>query len=358
MKRKAFALLIVLACTMTACGQIGETVADSDSSKEMEVIQQESIADTLSDVGNMDTTENVENGSNVEVPKEYENLIKSYETALSESWDGGKLMDNDLNFMMADCYGSNPFKQIGYWVGDIDGDGVSEFVVGAISAGADDFYGKLIFDCYTLDVNGSCVKVFGSEERNRYYYAGGNMFVNIGSSGAADSFETVVKYESGELNVNSSIAVPSEYVQMDFQTFEGNANVTDIPEEQVNSIGDTTALEMPILDEINQNVTIGTTGAYMTAVQSAVKLLDWAAGTGLDQEEIKAATVAWLMDKGNDEQAFFAAKLEQVDLAYQKLLTDEAVDTYTSAGCNPESYPWGADATEIVEIIMEVVGLR
>lgn len=45
----------------------------------------------------------------------------------------------------------------------------------------------------------------------------------------------------------------------------------DAPSESSSNIP---ALELPILDEINQNVSVGTAGSYMTAVQAAVKLLD------------------------------------------------------------------------------------
>ena len=44
----------------------------------------------------------------------------------------------------------------------------------------------------------------------------------------------------------------------------------------------TSELKLPILDDIDQNITVGTTGSFMAAVQSAVKLLDWGINTGLD----------------------------------------------------------------------------
>jgi len=98
---------------------------------------------------------------------------------------------------------------------------------------------------------------------------------------------------------------------------------TDAPSESLSNIP---ALELPILDEINQNVSVGTAGSYMTAVQAAVKLLDWGTNTGLDPAEIREATVNWLMDQGNDEQVAFSDKLALVDDAYQKLLDDGAED--------------------------------
>ena len=43
-----------------------------------------------------------------------------------------------------------------------------------------------------------------------------------------------------------------------------------------------TALTLPILDEINSKVQIGTSGSSLIAVQAAVKLLEWGEHTGLD----------------------------------------------------------------------------
>ena len=58
-------------------------------------------------------------------------------------------------------------------------------------------------------------------------------------------------------------------------------------------------------------------------MQAAVKLLDWGVNTGLDTDEIGTAASAWLSAK-NDDRTECLQKLELVDEAYQKLLTDEA----------------------------------
>ena len=73
------------------------------------------------------------------------------------------------------------------------------------------------------------------------------------------------------------------------------------------------SINLPILAEIEQTVTVGTSDSFMTAVQMAVKLLDWGTNTGLDPEEIRNAAVAWLANKRNDEQAAFLEKLTLVD---------------------------------------------
>lgn len=120
----------------------------------------------------------------------------------------------------------------------------------------------------------------------------------------------------------------SEQIQAatESQTSSESTSQQSIPTEiqKEENTENTVAIPMPILDEINQKVQTGTAGSYMTAVQAAVKLLDWGTGTGLDTQEIKDATVSWLMNKGNDEQVAFAEKLKKVDDAYHKLLGADA----------------------------------
>ena len=116
-------------------------------------------------------------------------------------------------------------------------------------------------------------------------------------------------------------------------------------------------LTLPILDEIDQNVTIGTSGSSLLAVQEAVKLLDWGMNTGLATDEISDAASTWLAAK-NDILTDCLKKLELVDDAYQKLLTGEARELLDSAGCAEVEITWGSDPVEPVEAIMQAAGLR
>lgn len=151
----------------------------------------------------------------------------------------------------------------------------------------------------------------------------------------------------------------TEEAAMDLESEPEETQVVLETEETGNDIE---ALEedsgFPILDEIAKNVQVGTAGSFMTAVQAAVKLLDWGTTTGLDTEEIKGATVAWMMDKGNDEQVAFAEKMALVDEAYQKLLGEDAEELLTSAGCEDAAYPWSDSPVESIEAVMEAIGLR
>ena len=116
-------------------------------------------------------------------------------------------------------------------------------------------------------------------------------------------------------------------------------------------------LTLPILDEIDRNVTIGTAGSSLLAVQEAVKLLDWGVNTGLGADEISGAASTWLAAKNNDLTDCLK-KLELVDEAYRKLLTDEARELLDSAGCEDVEVTWGSDPVEPVETIMQAAGLR
>ena len=116
-------------------------------------------------------------------------------------------------------------------------------------------------------------------------------------------------------------------------------------------------LTLPILDEIDRNVTFGTSGSSLLAVQEAAKLLDWGENTGLGTDEISDAASTWLAARNNDLTDCLK-KLELVDKAYRKLLTDEARELLDSAGCENVEVTWGSDPVEPVEAIMQAAGLR
>ena len=116
-------------------------------------------------------------------------------------------------------------------------------------------------------------------------------------------------------------------------------------------------LTLPILDEIDESVTIGVSGSSLSAVQAAAKLLDWGVNTGLDVDEISEAASTWLAAKISDLPEFLQ-KLEMVDDAYQKLLTGDARGLLDSAGCADVAITWGGEPVAPVEAIMQTSGLR
>ena len=144
------------------------------------------------------------------------------------------------------------------------------------------------------------------------------------------------------------------------ETNSGVPSETDAPAESDDSGAPAEApqaLTLPILDEIDADVAVGTAGSSLLAVQAAAKLLDWGVNTGLDTDEISSAASAWLSAK-NEDRTECLQKLELVDEAYQKLLTDEARELLDSAGCAEVEITGGSEPVEPVEAIMRSVGLR
>ena len=150
-----------------------------------------------------------------------------------------------------------------------------------------------------------------------------------------------------------------------YDTAQGKLYVTVSEDGVTCSTSDTTnapadvppVLTLPILDEIDRNVTIGTAGSSLRAVQEAAKLLYWGENTGLSADEISDAASTWLAARNNDLTDCLK-KLELVDDAYRKLLTDKAQELLDCAGCKDVEITWGSDPIEPVEAIMQTAGLR
>ena len=137
----------------------------------------------------------------------YAGIVENYVTAAREGYDRQAMRDKDLNDLAADV-GDTPLETLGYTIDDLDGDGIRELAIGTISD--NDFLGKLILDLYTLDEAGAPKLLFRSRERDRLYSEGSNIFANVGSSGAADSFSTTLELKNGEL-LDLEKETPAEY---------------------------------------------------------------------------------------------------------------------------------------------------
>lgn len=147
----------------------------------------------------------------------YATIIGEYYTVLAEEWDAARIMDSGLNYMVADSHHGKPLDEIGYAVTDLDADGTAELIIGSLAE--DDFFGKMIFSLYTLDNTGVPMLLFESSERNRYYYAGGIKFANLGSSGWDESFVTTLKLEEREMIDMTYTTEVKDYVQMELTPF-------------------------------------------------------------------------------------------------------------------------------------------
>ena len=154
-----------------------------------------------------------------------------------------------------------------------------------------------------------------------------------------------------------TVSEKEKVIDNNVEQIVGNANENSEP-ESVKSNKESAEIELTnILDEINTDIQPGTAGTYMNSVRVASHLLNWGVGTSMGTEEIKSQVLAWLSEKGNDEQVAFSRKLSSVYNAYQELLGSDAEELLVSADGNISGYPWSDSPVETIEAIIDVVQL-
>ena len=256
MKKIALIITLLMACHLTACSSAVQEPSIAPEQSEQPLPASTEVTTVADSISNFSETTYLE-------------IITTYARALSEKWDGSFLMESNIDTLLVDCYGDASLENVGYAVIDLDDDGIEELVIGTTERLTDEFFGKLILALYTRDEEDTMHTVFQSMARDRYYYAGENKFANIGSSGAGDSVDITVQYAGGALTDTGLVTDPADYVQMELTPMSQWIQTIGLP----NAEQTTSELELPILDDIDQNITVGTAGSFMAAVQSAVKLL-------------------------------------------------------------------------------------
>ena len=104
------------------------------------------------------------------------------------------------------------------------------------------------------------------------------------------------------------------------------------------------ALTLPILDEIDADVAVGTAGSSLLAVQAAVKLLDWGREYGLLTRMRSALPLRMAERKKNDDRPSACKSWSWWTRPTGKPLTDEAREpVLDSAGADVEII-WGQRA--------------
>lgn len=152
-----------------------------------------------------------------------------------------------------------------------------------------------------------------------------------------------------------TVSEKEKVIDNNVEQIVGNANENSEP-ESVKSNKESAEIELTnILDEINTDIQPGTAGTYMNSVRVASHLLNWGVGTSMGTEEIKSQVLAWLSEKGNDEQVAFSQKLSNVYNAYQELLGSDDEELLVSAGGDMTGYPWSDSPVETIEVIIDVV---
>ncbi len=112
---------------------------------------------------------NPEDDQDVAIKEIYDQIIKKYADAVSERQDAETLRANNLSEKCANIYDNagpsgNPMNVIGYYLTDIDGDGIDELFIGANN----DKYTDMIYDAYSIH-RGSWTRLFMSYDDTKYY---------------------------------------------------------------------------------------------------------------------------------------------------------------------------------------------
>lgn len=137
---------------------------------------QEEAAQSTTEAVIMETTESQES--------RFDSILQAYGEAVKQNFDPAQMVDAGLNYMIPGCIAQDERARVGYFLGDLNGDGVPELAVAASSES--EFYTGLIFELYILE-DGQPVLLAESSERNRWYYAGSGKLLNVASSSAAES---------------------------------------------------------------------------------------------------------------------------------------------------------------------------
>ena len=138
-------------------------------------------------------------------------------------------------------------------------------------------------------------------------------------------------------------------------TVTPDAEVTQTPE-----VNEKAAELTALLDEIETGVQPGSAGCSLRAVSYGVDLLNWSMDCTLSQEEVKAAVVAWLAPKGNDEQVQIAQSLSEILNTLPQLMSQGNEALLDDAGCRDRAaaYPWTEEQAACAMAVFEAAGVE
>ena len=111
-----------------------------------------------------------------------------------------------------------------------------------------------------------------------------------------------------------------------------------------------------ILDDIRDNMEVGTAGSSLKAVPFGAKLLDWSLDPTMDAKAVKDVVAEWLSEQDSDKLAEINEQLMLAVNTAQALTGESGKDLMESAGFESENYPWSDAKTDIINEVLNAVG--
>ena len=111
-----------------------------------------------------------------------------------------------------------------------------------------------------------------------------------------------------------------------------------------------------ILDDIRDNMEVGTAGSSLKAVPFGAELLDWSIDTTMNANETKQVVAEWLSEQDSDKLAEINEQLMLAGNTAVALIGESGKELMESAGFESENYPWTDAKTDIINSVMNGVG--
>lgn len=111
-----------------------------------------------------------------------------------------------------------------------------------------------------------------------------------------------------------------------------------------------------ILDDIRDNMEVGTAGSSLKAVPFGAELLDWSLDPTMDAKAVKDVVAEWLGEQDSDKLAEINEQLMLAVNTAQALTGESGKELMESAGFESENYPWSDAKTDIINEVLNAVG--
>ncbi len=102
----------------------------------------------------------------VTIPGTYVGILNDYKEALTKKWGNQACLQNGVSNVLPELYEGTPIENVGFWVGDYNGDGTTDLIIGVVDGYS--HYPYAILDYYTLDNNKQAYNVFQSQPKDYF----------------------------------------------------------------------------------------------------------------------------------------------------------------------------------------------